>query len=58
MCYPNNFVVYRTKNGALNVVMVNLLICLVVAACVIGAKYFGGKALEVLNTISEALKGV
>jgi len=58
ICYPNDFVVVEKKKvKLLNMIIFNFLLCIVVAAAVVGIKFFGGKALEVLDIISEALTG-
>lgn len=55
ICYPNDYLYVKKKSNILNIIIINLVICLIVAVTVIAAKYFGGRAEEVLNVISDAL---
>ena len=55
ICYPNDYVVVKKKTNLLNIIIINLVICLIVAAGVVAAKYFGGNAEDVLNVIADAL---
>ena len=55
--YPNNYVVVRKYYKFLNIVIVNLILCLIAAAGILAVKYFGGSASEVLNAVAEALSG-
>lgn len=55
ICYPNDYVVIKKKSNIMNIIIINLLICLLVATGVLAAKYFGGGAEDVLNVIADAL---
>jgi hypothetical protein len=57
ICYPNDFITVKKKPAYLNFIIFNLIICLLAASAIVAVKYFGGKALEVLDIIADALSG-
>lgn len=55
ICYPNDYVVNNKRSNLLNVIIINLALCLTVAVGVLFAKYLGGGAKDVINVIADAL---